>query len=118
AIGEDREGKINSLTHLPLTASNSTGTVTLTSKIAGASQNSIYRIRVKEYTTGVGLTLAASAATLGSGADGSTTEATNITSALTALTGSRYYYMGLTSPPQAHVALLKAHIATKSEPNP
>lgn len=117
-IGEDLEGKINSLTHLPLTASNSTGTVTLTSKIAGASQNSIYRIRVKEYTTGVGLTLATSASTLGSGADGSTTEATNITSALTALTGSRYYYMGLTSPTQAHVALLKAHIATKSEPNP
>jgi len=117
-IGDDIEARINALTHLPLTAANVTGTITLTSKVAGTSQNSIYRIRVVSVTPGVGVTCVASAATLASGAEGSTTENANLVAALATITSSRYYYMGELSGVSANVVSALSHVTTKSEPNP
>jgi len=122
-IGDDIEAKLNGQSHLPATWSNSTGTVTGTAAVAGASQNGIYRMRVISVTPGLGVTCAASGATMGTGTgtagvDGATTENSLLTAALATITGSRYYYMMGTSAVQADVATLKAHVAAKSEPNP
>lgn len=117
-IGEVLEAKINNLTHLPVTANNVTGTVTLTAKVAGASQNSVHRIRVVSVTSGTTVAVSASADLLTGGVDGTTTELSLFTTALGTLTAVRYYYMGATTNVSSFVALLKAHVATKSEPNP
>jgi phage tail sheath gpL-like len=117
-IGEVLEAKINNLTHLPVTANNASGTVTLTAKIGGASQNSVHRIRVVSVTAGTTVAVAASAALLTGGVEGSVTELSTFTTALGTLTAARYYYMGATTNVSTFVALLKSHVATKSEPNP
>jgi phage tail sheath gpL-like len=117
-IGDDIEAKLNGESYLPATWSNSTGTVTGTAAVAGASQNGIYRLRVISVTPGLGVTCVASAATLGSGADGATTENSLLTAALATYTTTRRYYMGTTSPVQADMVTLKTHLAAKSEPNP
>jgi phage tail sheath gpL-like len=114
-IGDDLEASINGRTHLPLTASNSGGTVTLTSKVAGTSQNGIYRIRAF-YSTAGGATLTASAATLGTGVEGTTTENANLTALLATLDGSRFYYMGFTNIATADFTTIRGHVATKNEP--
>lgn len=117
-IGEEIEAKINAQTILPFTANNSSGTVTNTAKIAGASQNAIYRTRVVSVTSGKGVSVAASAATLGSGADGATTENANLVAALATITASDYYYVGMTSPVSGDITSAAAHVIAKSEPNP
>jgi phage tail sheath gpL-like len=117
-IGQEIEDKVNAKTHLPFTASNTTGTVTNLAKIAGASQNSIYRVRVVSVTPGKGVSVAVNTATLAGGVDGAVTENANLTAALAGIVASRYYYMGGTSPVQADIATLRAHIVTKSMPNP
>lgn len=118
-IGDALEAKINALRHLPLTASNSAGTVTLTAKINGASQNSIYRIRtVSDGTAGTAVTATCGAALLTAGADGSTTELVNFQAALDAMPSATHYYIACPVTVNTFVAALKAHVATKNEPNP
>jgi phage tail sheath gpL-like len=118
-IGDDLEAKINALRHLPVTASNSTGTVTITAKINGTSQNAVHRIRVHQQgTAGTTTAVAASAATLGSGAEGTTTELTNFTAALAAMPAATHYFIACPVTVDTFVAALKAHVATKNEPNP
>lgn len=122
-IGDDIEAKLNGVSHLPATWSNSTGTVTGTAAVAGASQNGIYRTRVISVTPGLGVSVAVTGATLGTGTgtagvDGATTENSLLTAALAAYVSTRRYYMGFTSPVQADLVTAKAHVASKSEPNP
>jgi phage tail sheath gpL-like len=117
-IGDVLEAKINALTHLPVTASNSSGTVTVTAKIYGASQNDVHRIRVSSVTSGTGVGVTATAALLTGGVDGTTTELSLFTTALTTIAAVRYYYVGATTNVSGFVSALKTHIASKSEPNP
>lgn len=114
---------INAKPWLPVTANNSSGILTLTAKIAGASQGdgTIAVIRVRaEIDAGVTTTVATSGS-LGSGtagADGSTTEATNLTNALAATAASRYYYKGFTVWATADLAVAQTHITNMSDPSP
>lgn len=117
-IGEDIEAAINANISLPVTAVNTAGTVAISSKIVGASQNSIYRLRVESYTAGVTTTAAASASTLASGVDGTTTELANFTAALAAMPAATHYYIANPVTVSGFVAALKAHVASKNEPNP
>jgi len=117
-IGDDIAAKLNGVAHLPATWANVAGVVTGTAAVAGASQNSIYRLRVISVTPGLGVTCVASAATLGSGADGATTENSLLTAALATYTSTRRYYMGFTSPVQGDLVTARVHVAAKSEPNP
>lgn len=125
-IGDDIEAKINAKTHLPCTASNAAGTVTLTAKIPGASQGDatvgVIRFRA-EIDAGKTTTVTTSGAALGlgtgtAGADGAVTEEANLTAALATITASRFYYMGFSVWSASHTAVIEAHVATKSEPNP
>lgn len=115
---------INARTHLPYTASNSSGTVTLTAKIAGASQGTatlgVHRIRA-EITAGIGMTVATSGAALGmgtgtAGADGTTTEPSNFATALAVVATQRFYYIGTSLFDATSLASLKTHLSTKGEP--
>jgi phage tail sheath gpL-like len=125
-IGDALAAQINGKTWLPLTAANVTGTVTLTAKIAGASQGDgtvgVYRVRA-EVQPGTGITVATSGAALGlgsgtAGADGATTENTGLTNALAVLDARRDYYMGFSVWSATHLATIKTHVNTKSLPNP
>lgn len=116
-IGDDIEAAINGRVHLPVTANNSAGTVAISSKINGSSQNSIYRLRVDSVTAGTAVTATASAALLASGADGTTTELTNFQAALDAMPVAAHYYIGVPVTVSTFVAALKLHVATKNEPS-
>lgn len=121
-IGDAIAAKINSAVWLPVTAGNSGGVVTLTAKIAGASQNAIYRLRI-DVDPGKGVTVAKSAATVGvstgvAGADGATAEDTNLIAALAVVDNVRYYYMGVSTFSATHLGRLKTHLANKSLPMP
>ncbi len=120
-IGSGLQDAINAKTHLPVTALNSSGTVTLTAKLKGVSQGTtllaVIRVRVA-ITSGVGTT-ATSSGSVGSvlqGVEGSTTEATNLTTALNALAVVRKYYIVSSANDSTSLGNLKTHIATKSEP--
>lgn len=117
-IGELIEATINNQPALAVTASNSSGTVTVTSRVAGASQNSVHRIRVISVTSGKGVGCTASAALLASGADGTTTELTNFSAALTSIASVRDYYIVTPVTVSTIAAALKAHVANKNLPNP
>jgi phage tail sheath gpL-like len=126
AIGDALEASINAKDWLPCTALNAAGTVTLTAKIAGASQGDgttgVIHMR-GEITSGIGTTLTLSGAALGlgagvDGAEGSTTEAANLETALATLDSDRKYYVVVSVWSTADLAKLKTHIATKSEPRP
>lgn len=125
-IGDDIAAKINAKTHLPFTAANVTGTVTLTAKIGGASQGDgtigVYRFR-SVVETGAGISIADSGEALGlgtgvDGADGAVTEESNLTSALAAIASRRFYYMGFSVWSSSHTAVIETHVSNKSEPNP
>jgi phage tail sheath gpL-like len=125
-IGDAMVAQINAQQHLPYTASNVTGVVTLTSKTAGISSGDgttgVYRFRVS-CDSGKGLTVAQSGAALGlgtgvAGADGATTELAGLTAALSAIATARYDYMGFSVWSSAQVAPIKTHVSNKSEPNP
>lgn len=117
AIGDDVEAAINALVHLPVTASNTAGTVAISSKINGSSQNSIYRLRVDAVTAGTAVTATASAALLASGAEGSTTELTNFQAALDAMPVAAHYFIATPVTVNTFIAALKLHVATKNEPS-
>lgn len=125
-IGDSIAAQINAQQYLPFTAANVAGVVTLTSKIAGVSSGDattgVYRYRVA-VDSGKNVVVATSGAALGlgtgvAGADGSTTELANLTSALAGITSSRYDYMGFSVWNSAQVAPIKTHVSNKSEPNP
>lgn len=121
-IGDGIVAAINAKTHLPCTAANATGTVTLTAKLKGTSQGtgSLGVIRVRsEITAGVATTASFGGAFLGTGvagAEGTTTEAASTTTALAALDAVRKYYLGTSGNTSTILGLFKSHIVTKSEP--
>lgn len=123
-IGAAIAAAINSKDWLPCTAANASGTVTLTAKVAGASQGTatIGVIRYRASMSGsIGTTVTTSGAFLGTGvagADGTTTEAANLTTALSSILGARYYYMAFSVNDATSLTAVKNHIATKSQPNP
>lgn len=115
-IGDAVAASINAM-DWPCTAANSSGTVTVTAPIAGLSQNGIYAISAT-ITSGVGSTVTVSATTLGSGAEGSTTELSLLATALAAVVNEPDYYIGVchkqNSTAYGH---LKTHINAKMAAN-
>jgi phage tail sheath gpL-like len=125
-IGDAIAAIINAQQHLPLTAGNSGGVVTLTAKHAGASSGDgtvgVLRFRAS-VDSGKNVAVATSGAALGlgtgtAGADGATTELTNMSAALANFTSSHYYYMGFTVWASASMSAIRTHVVNKSEPNP
>lgn len=113
---------VNAKSHLPVTADNSSGVLTLTAKVMGASQGtasiSVIRCRAK-VTAGTAMTVSVSGAHLGTGAagaDGTTTEAANLATALATLDSVRKYYIGVSVYDATGLGNLKTHIVNKSEP--
>lgn len=122
AIGDGIVAAIKGKTWLPVTASNSSGTVTITAKLKGISQGTAtvpaIRCRVT-ITSGIGTTATLGGAFLGTGvagAEGSTTEAANLATALAAINASRRYYIVTSANDATSLGNLKTHISTKSEP--
>lgn len=125
-LGDTIAAKINALVHLPVTAANSGGVVTLTAKLSGVSQGDgtigVIRFRSK-VEGGKGVTTADSGAALGlgtgtAGVDGATTEAAGLQTALATVATARYYYMGITAVDATSIGYLKSHVSTKSDPSP
>lgn len=123
-MGDTLAALINAKTWLPLTAANNAGVVTLTAKIAGASQGTasvgVYRIHAT-VDPGKGATVATSGAALGSGtagADGATAESANLDGALANIAAARFYYMGFSVWDATSIGKIKTRVATKSDPNP
>jgi phage tail sheath gpL-like len=111
---------INSKTSLPVTAAAVAGALTLTAKLAGASQNNAISVRA-EVSAGTGITVSPAAAEVGdtvTGVDGTTTEAANTNTALANVEATRLYYMTISATDSTTVGHLVTHITTKSEPNP
>lgn len=121
-IGDNLAAAINAKTHLPVTAANVTGTVTLTAKIAGASQGtaSIFAINVhsdiEPLGTGLVSTVLGQLGAGTAGADGTTTEAANFNTALSALDSVRKYYIVTSLTDATSLGHLKTHIVNKSLP--
>ena len=115
-------GAINSKTWLPVVATNSSGVLTLTAKLKGISQGtaSLGVIRFRAViTAGVGTTVAVSGAFLGTGvagAEGSTTEAANLATALAVLDSVRKYNIVSSANDATSLGNLKTHVVTKSLP--
>lgn len=120
-IATNMKAVINAKTWLPCTADNMAGVLTLTAKIAGASQNAHIRVRA-EITPGIATTVATQNTSdvdaLQDGADGATTEATNLAAALATISAARYYYMVFSVSDATNLAAIQTHIATKSDPIP
>lgn len=115
---------VNAKSWLPVTASNAAGVVTLTAKIMGASQGNgtigVIRYRAT-ISSGVATTVAVSGAALGlgtgvAGADGTTTEAARLATALAVIDAVRKYYVGVSVNDATGLGNLKTHIVNKSEP--
>lgn len=121
-IGDFMVAAVNAKTHLPVTAANVTGTVTLSAKIAGASQGTatIFAINVHAEVEPLGTGLVATVlGQLGAGtagADGTTTEAANFATALAALDAVRKYYIVTSLTDGTSLGNLKTHIVNKSLP--
>lgn len=115
---------INAKDFLPVTAVASVGVITLTARIAGASQGTatIGVIRFRAVVVGsIGTTVTTSGAFVGTGvagADGTTTEAANLATALATLRGSRNYYIVVSVNDATSLGNLKTHLAQKASPNP
>lgn len=124
------KGVVNGKTHLPVTADNVAGVLTLTAKINGVSQGDgttgAIRVHV-EIDSGCGTTVATENATttdalgLGTGTDGAegtTTEAANLATALATLDAVRKYYIVTSQWSATALGNLVTHISSKSEPIP
>jgi phage tail sheath gpL-like len=88
----------------------------------GAGTTGVHRFRAS-VQAGKNVVVATSGAALGlgtgvAGADGATTELTNLTAALANFTTSPFYYMGFSVWSSAAIAIIKTHVVNKSEPNP
>jgi phage tail sheath gpL-like len=116
---------VNAVEHLPVTADNSSGVLTLTAKIAGTSQGDgtvpVIRFRA-EITSGIATTVATSGVALGissvAGVEGSTTEPAQLANALAALANVRKYYVVCTTWNATGLTNIVTHVSSKSEPNP
>jgi len=117
---------INAKAHLPVTATSVAGVMTLTAKILGTSQGDgttgVIRYR-SEIDSGNGTTVADSGAALGlgtgtAGVEGSTTEAAQLATALTAIDAARYYYMGFSIWDTTGITNAVTHLTTKADPIP
>lgn len=113
---------INAKEHLPVTAANVSGVVTISARIAGASQGTgsvgVIRFRAT-ISTGLSVTVATSGAHVGTGtagADGSTAESANLTTALATLDAVRKYFIVTSLWDATSLGVLKTHITLKSEP--
>lgn len=113
---------INAKPWLPVTADNSSGALTVTAKLIGASQGTstvpVISARA-EITSGVGTTISVSGTHLGTedaGVDGSTTEAANTATALATIDATRKYYIVTSAYDATTLGHFKAHIVNKSEP--
>jgi len=102
-IGDALEAAVNAHPNLPATASNSTGTVTITARNKGLGGNTI-RLR-SEITDGIGTTSTDSAAVLGTG-----TLEGDPTTALAGIEGQRYHVMGFNSSDDTAVGALETHV--------
>jgi phage tail sheath gpL-like len=113
---------INAKTWLPVTAAFNTLTLTVSAKLPGASQGTatIRAIPCRAtVSAGTGTTITASGAFLGTGVagvDGSTTEAANTLTALTALTSVARYYLVSSAIDATTLGHFKSHLSTKAEP--
>lgn len=123
-IAANLTAAINAKTYLPCAATSSAGVITLTARIAGASQGTatlgVIRFRAS-IVTGAGLTVAVSGAALGmgtgtAGADGSTAEASNLTSALANVLSANIYYYVCASTSATIAAALANHLLQKALP--
>jgi len=129
-IATAMKAAINDRSHLPVTADNAAGVLTLEAKINGISQGdgTTGAIRVRAFidagkTTSVatengGTTDALGLGTGTTGAEGSTTEAANLATALATINAARYYYIVTTCWDATSLGNLQTHISNKSEPNP
>lgn len=114
---------INAAQDAPCTAANTDGVLTLTAKIAGASQGDGTTGVIwyeAEIDSGIGTTVAVSGEALGlstgvDGLDGDITELTNFTTALATLEGVRHYFICTSLWTEAALDVLRSHIAIKSE---
>jgi phage tail sheath gpL-like len=114
---------INDKSHLPVTADNASGVLTITAKLLGISQGTgtlgVIRVRAS-VTTGTAITVSPTASTFvgatTAGVEGSTTEATNFATALAVLDSVRKYYIVSSANDATSLGNLKTHIANKSEP--
>lgn len=115
---------VNARTHLPITATNVAGVLTLEAKLNGISQGdgTTGAIRLRgQIDSGVGTTITVEAAALGlgtgtAGAEGSTAEAANLATALTAIDANRIYYIVTSAWDATSLSNLVTHVTTKSEP--
>lgn len=121
-IAAGLKAAINAKTWLPVTADNSSGVLTLTAKLKGISSGdgtvSVIRIRVS-ITSGVGTTISTAGAFLGAsvpGAEGSTTEGTNLATSLAAIISTRKYYVVSSAVDATSLGKLQTHVLLKSQP--
>ncbi|MCA9667377.1 MAG: hypothetical protein KC503_17375 [Myxococcales bacterium] len=109
-IGDAIETKVNAHPNLPVTASNSSGTVTFTCRQIGTEGNSI-GIR-SEITAGIATTSTDGGATLASGVDGSS--GGDPTSVLASIAGMRFHIMCLGTSDDTRAGVLQTHVDTYS----
>lgn len=123
-IGDGIAASINAKTYLPVTAANAAGTVTITAKLFGISQGTASLGVITTHTSitaGVGTTAAMGGAALGlgtgaAGAEGTTTEAANLATALTVIDAVRKYYIVTSANDATSFSNIKSHVTLKSEP--
>lgn len=122
--------KVNARAHLPVTASNVAGVLTLEAKLDGVSQGDgttgAIRVHV-DIDQGVGTTVATEnggvtdalgLGTAAAGVDGTTTEAANLETALSELESVWHYYKAISAWDATSLGHLSLHIATVSQPIP
>lgn len=119
-VGDNAAAAINNRTWLPFTASNSSGTVTLTAKIGGAIMNSI-RIRARIIGSGVGTTvnLTSDTALGASGESGAAVGSGNIdlTAALATLLPRKFDTILYSEQVGTPIDALLDQVATQAEPS-
>lgn len=108
---------INAKTHLAVTASNSSGVLTLTAKLAGASQNNAIMVR-STVSAGTGISVSADGEVgdTVAGVDGAVTEAANTATALGNVTTTQLYYMALSATDTTTIGHLVTHLTNKATP--
>jgi phage tail sheath gpL-like len=115
---------INAKSHLPVTAANLAGVLTITAKLSGISQGTGAVDVLRVWTSidpGCTTTISASGAVgdTTAGVDGATTtEAANLATALATLNARRIYYIVSSANEATSYGNLALHILNKSQPDP
>lgn len=119
-IGDNVAAAINNRTHLPLIATNASGTITLDAKIIGVEVNSA-RFRAKINGTGVATTVSPTLdkAFGASGASGAaaSTDLCSYTTALTTLLGRKFHYIIPHAQTSAALSALMTQVDVQAEPS-